>query len=151
MWQSALKRPLSSVIPRRIRSRRKELAALLNKIVLYAQDVEKTVDFYKRHFGFYELKEDDDKAVSLIGLDGGASLMVRQAGKGQQAGQSTVRLVFDVEDVGAFCAKCASEGLRFGALQQADGYVFANAKDPCKNALSVSGRAFRACQNLRPA
>lgn len=69
--------------------------------------------------------------------------MIHPAGKAQKMGQSLVKMVFDVEDVAAFCARCAGEGLEFGPLHQADGYVFANAKDPCGNSISVSSRAFR--------
>jgi hypothetical protein len=70
--------------------------------------------------------------------------MLHPAAKGQRAGgQTAVKLVFDVEDVEAFCARCAENGLRFGVIHKADGYVFANAKDPCQNAISVSSRAFR--------
>jgi hypothetical protein len=48
-----------------------------------------------------------------------------------------------VEDVEAFCRRCAEDGLEFGAIHKADGYQFANAKDPCQNSISVSSRAFR--------
>ncbi|MGO7164877.1 VOC family protein, partial [Rhizobium johnstonii] len=73
----------------------------------------------------------------------GANIMLYQAAKGQRSGQSTVKLVFDVEDVEAFCRRCAENGLEFGAIHNADGYQFANAKDPCQNSISISSRAFR--------
>jgi predicted enzyme related to lactoylglutathione lyase len=53
-----------------------------------------------------------------------------------------VKLVFDVEDVEAFCAQARARGLKFGALHKGDEYVFANAKDPSGNSISVSSRAF---------
>jgi hypothetical protein len=34
-------------------------------------------------------------------------------------------------------------GLKFGATHRADGYSFANAKDPDRNSVSISSRAFR--------
>lgn len=43
-----------------------------------------------------------------------------------------VKLVFDVEDVEASCAKARAEGLEFGTVQRGEGDVFANAKDPSK-------------------
>ena len=52
-------------------------------------------------------------------------------------------MVFDVENVPAFCEKCAGEGLLFGPVHLADGYAYANAKDPCGNNISVSSWAFR--------
>jgi hypothetical protein len=54
-----------------------------------------------------------------------------------------VKLVFDMEDVAGFCAGCKKNGLIFGVLHQADGYAFANARDPQGNAISVSSRGYR--------
>jgi len=34
-------------------------------------------------------------------------------------------------------------GVQFGAIHQANGYCFANAKDPDNNSVSVSSRAYR--------
>lgn len=69
--------------------------------------------------------------------------MIHPAGKGQKSGQSLVKLVLDVKDVAGFCADCKKDGLLFSFLHQADGYVFANARDPAGNAISVSSRAYR--------
>lgn len=115
----------------------------INRIILYAHDVEATVRFYEMHFGFEASREPGDRIVELICGQGGANLMVHPAAKGQRRGQSLVKLVFDVRDVEAFCARCAAEGLVFGSIHQADGYQFANAKDPSDNPISVSSRAFR--------
>jgi len=116
---------------------------LLGRIVLYAKDVESTVAFYEKHFGFHARREEGDRIVELVSGDGGASLMVHPAAKGQKSGQSAVKLVFDVADVEAFAARCTANGLSFGFLHQADGYVFANARDPSGNPISISSRAFR--------
>jgi predicted enzyme related to lactoylglutathione lyase len=115
----------------------------INRIVLYAQDVEETVRFYETYFAFEASREAGDRIIELVSTDGGANLMIHQAAKGQRMGQSTMKLVFDVPDVEAFCSTCAKSGLEFGTIHQADGYVFANAKDPCKNSISVSSRAYR--------
>jgi predicted enzyme related to lactoylglutathione lyase len=115
----------------------------INRIVLYAPDVEETLRFYEKHFGFEAAREAGDRIIELISLDGGANLMIHPAAKGQRGGQVMVKLVFDVADVEAFCSACAKGGLEFGAIHQADGYIYANAKDPCKNSISVSSRAFR--------
>jgi len=115
----------------------------LGRLVLYVRDVEATIGFYEKHFGFKPLRQDGDRIVELLAPDGGANLMIHPAAKAQKMGQSLVKLVFDVEHVEAFRTKCASQGLEFGPLHQADGYVFANAKDPCGNSISISSRAFR--------
>lgn len=115
----------------------------LGSIVLYVRDVEATIGFYERHFGFKPLRQDGDRIVELLAQDGGANLMIHPAGKAQKMGQVLVKLVFDIEHVEAFRAKCAGEGLKFGPLHQADGYVFANAEDPSGNSIAISSRAFR--------
>ena len=119
------------------------MSSALTSVLLYARDVEATVDFYRRHFDFSVLRDPRDRIVELVAAGGGANLMVHPAAKGVRAGQATVKLVFDVEDVPAFCARCARNGLVFGAIHQADGYVYANAKDPCGNSVSVTGRRRR--------
>ncbi|MDE1993334.1 MAG: VOC family protein [Rhizobiaceae bacterium] len=115
----------------------------LGRLVLYARDVEATVDFYERYFGFKPLRRDGDRIVELLAPDGGASLMIHPAAKSQKMGQVLVKLVFDIKDVEAFRDACAKEGFEFGPLHRADGYMFANAKDPCGNSISISSRAFR--------
>ncbi|MGO8117777.1 VOC family protein [Rhizobium leguminosarum] len=114
----------------------------LNRLVIYAGNVEETARFYEKHFGFKATSLPGDRIVELIAQDGGANIMLHQATKGQRSGQSTVKLVFDVEDVEAFCRRCAENGLEFGPIHKADSYLFANAKDPCQNSISVSSRAF---------
>ena len=115
----------------------------LNRLVLYARDVEQTVAFYEKYFGFQVLRLAGDRIVELVALHGGANIMVHAAAKGVKTGQVTVKLVFDVEDVTAFCENSARNGLTFSAEHPADGYSYANAKDPCGNNIQVSSRAFR--------
>ncbi|MBP2487449.1 putative enzyme related to lactoylglutathione lyase [Rhizobium leguminosarum] len=115
----------------------------LNRLVIYTRNVEETARFYEKHFGFKATSLPGDRTIELVAQDGGANIMLHRAAKGQRSGQSIVKLVFDVEDVEAFCRRCAENGLEFGAIHKADGYLFANAKDPCQNSISVSSRAFR--------
>jgi predicted enzyme related to lactoylglutathione lyase len=115
----------------------------LNRLILYARDVEATIAFYERHFGFEALRLPGDRIVELVSQSGGANIMVHAAAKGVKTGQVTVKLVFDVEDVSDFCERRARDGLRFGAEHPANGYSYANAKDPCGNNIQVTSRAFR--------
>lgn len=94
----------------------------LSGVVIYAKDLETTVEFYEKNFGFKSLRASDDRIVELF-HETGARIMVHQAGRAVKQGQSTVKLVFAVE---------------------ADGYVYANARDPSGNPISISSRAFRA-------
>lgn len=116
----------------------------LNRLVIYARDVDETARFYETHFGFQVLRLPGDRIVELVARDGGANILLHPAAKGQKTGQSLVKLVFDVEDVAAFCARSSKAGLTFGPIHEADDYQFANAKDPCQNPIQVSSRAFRA-------
>ena len=115
----------------------------LNRLILYARDVEGTVAFYEKYFGFQVLRLPGDRIVELVALRGGANILVHAAAKGVRTGQVTIKLVFDVEDVPGFCARSAGNGLMFSAAHLADGYSYANAKDPCGNIIQVSSRAFR--------
>jgi predicted enzyme related to lactoylglutathione lyase len=115
----------------------------LNRVILYARDVERTVAFYEKYFGFQVLRLPGDRMVELVAPSSGANIMVHAAAKGVRTGQVTVKLVFDVEDVSGFCEKSAHNGLVFTAEHPADGYSYANAKDPCGNNIQVSSRAFR--------
>jgi predicted enzyme related to lactoylglutathione lyase len=115
----------------------------LNRLILYARDVEGTVVFYEKHFGFKVLRLPGDKIIELVAQGGGANLMIHAAAKGVKTGQVTVKLVFDVEDVFGFCERSARDGLVFISPHRADGYCYANAKDPCGNNIQVTSRAFR--------
>ena len=115
----------------------------LNRLLLYAQDVAETARFYQKHFDFKAFQIPGDRIIELVSPDGGARIMIHAAAKGQKKGQSSIKLVFDVADVEAFCSRCAENGLKFGPVHRADGYSFANAKDPNLNSISVSSRAFR--------
>jgi catechol 2,3-dioxygenase-like lactoylglutathione lyase family enzyme len=115
----------------------------LSRIVLYVRDVEETVAFYEKHFGFKALRLAGDRIIELLCPEGGASIMVHAAGKAVKFGQATVKLSFHVDDVEAFCAERAAEGLVFGPLHKGNGYLFANAKDKNGNPISVSSRSVR--------
>ena len=115
----------------------------LGRILLYVKNMEDSVDFYAKFFGYEERREEGDRIVELICPNGGPQLALHQAGRGLKSGQVLIKLVFDVEDVEGFCEQCRQEGLIFGPVHQADGYVYANAQDPSKNNIAVSNKAFR--------
>ena len=117
---------------------------VLDRILLYVRDIDTVAEFYARHFGFRIHREEGDRVVELESpADAGANIMLYPLGRGRKAGQTIAKLVFDVPDVEAFCTRAAEHGLAFGTVHKADGYVFANAKDPAGNAISISGRAYR--------
>lgn len=116
---------------------------LLGRVLLYVHDIEAVAQFYETYFGFVAQCRDGDRIVELRSPAGGASLMLHQAARSQKPGQSLVKLVFDVADVEEFCSTCRRNGFDFGAIHRADGYVFANGRDPAGNPISVSSGAFR--------
>lgn len=121
------------------------VSAGLNRIILYVRDVDISASFYAFFFGFRTFKTPTDRLTELVPENGGAHLLLHKAGKAQKLGQAAVKLVFDVADVAAFRADAAQKGLKFGAVHKADGYEFANAKDPDGNSVQISSRAFKSC------
>ena len=115
-------------------------ALALGRIILYVKDVAKAASFYVEHFGFEQKADPGDRIVELVSAAGGATLMLHPTARSQKSGQSVIKLVFDVEDVEKFAAK---SHLKFGTVQKAEGYSFANAKDLDGNSIQISSRAFR--------
>lgn len=115
----------------------------LGRIIIYTKKMDEMAAFYARHFGYTIRRDPKDRIVALDPAGTGAALMLHPAGQRQKEGQVMVKLVFDVPDVAEFCAKAADAGLTFSRPRKADGYTFANAKDPAGNPISVSSRAFR--------
>ncbi|PTQ74610.1 VOC family protein [Celeribacter persicus] len=114
----------------------------LGRIVIYTKKIEQMAEFYAKHFGFSCLRSEGDRIVELRPRAGGSAILLHFASAKQKEGQALVKLVFDVEDVALFCDSANRAGLKFSKVHQADGYVFANAKDPSGNSIQVSSRAF---------
>ena len=119
------------------------MSALLNTIMIYAKDMNRTAAFYKEHFGFKTSGEIIEGLIELTSEPSGTTILIHQAAKSIKLGQASVKLVFSVKNVEAFKVKRAERGLVFGSTHQANGYEFANAKDPDKNTVSISSREYR--------
>lgn len=115
----------------------------LGTVLIYARDMQRTADFYMRFFGFESTGHVVEGLITLRPRAGGAAIVIHQAARSMKIGHAGLKLVFDVEDIEAFKAQAADKGLVFGATHQANGYTFANAKDPDKNSVAISSRAFR--------
>ncbi|MCK8464024.1 VOC family protein [Aliiroseovarius sp. S1339] len=118
------------------------MSAQLGRIIIYTKRTEELVAFYCQHFGFEVRRLDGDRIVELVPKGAGASILLHPMSEGRKEGQTLVKLVFDVEDVEGFCRVSKERGLPFGSIHRADGYCFANTKDPAKNSVSISSRAF---------
>ena len=120
------------------------MTPVLGRVMIYTGKVDEMAEFYMRHFGFSVLRNETDRIVELKPHTTGSTILLHPAAANQREGQVLVKLVFDVEDVEAFCATAGAKGLEFGKVHQANGYAFANAKDPSRNSIQVSSRAFAA-------
>ena len=103
----------------------------LGSMIIYARDMRRSAEFYALHFGFKTSGEVVEGLIELSASDGGAGIL-HQAAKSVKLGQVGVKLNFHVRDVGKFKTEAAKRGLLFGATHQANGYSFANAKDPTR-------------------
>ena len=115
----------------------------LSTIIIYAKDMQKTAQFYQTFFGFSTTGELVEGLIELTSATAGANILIHQAAKSVKLGQVGVKLMFSVQDIEGFKKKCSESGLAFGSTHQANGYSFANVKDPDNNAVAISSRAFR--------
>ena len=112
----------------------------LSSLVLYTSRMEQMAQFYSDHFDYTAHIAENDRIVELRPPGDGMTLLLHPKGKGRKQGQVLVKLVFATKDVVGICDNARAKGLEFGPMHQADGYVFANTKDPAGNSVSVSGR-----------
>jgi hypothetical protein len=119
----------------------------LTSMTIYTRRIPEMVEFYSRHFGYTAFQRPGDRIVELRPPGTGAAIRLHLAGKGKRMGQVLVKLNFDVDDVAAFTRAAKKRGLDFGPLHDGMGYVYANAKDPSGNSISISGRAAAAAQS----
>lgn len=112
----------------------------LESLVLYTSKSDEMAAFYSTYFGYVRHNIAGDRIVELRPPDNGFILLLHPTAKGQRQGQAAVKLVFTCADVVDFCETSRTKGLQIGPLHHSDGYVFANAKDPSGNSISVSGR-----------
>lgn len=119
------------------------MEAVFEGVTIYAKDVQKTASFYKSHFGFVGSLEAVEGLVVLHSPNNGLSITVIKAAKSLKLGQAAVKICFSVRDVEAFKIEAEKQGLHFGSTHYANGYTYANTKDPDHTSVSISSRAFR--------
>lgn len=124
------------------------MQAIFSSITIYSRRIPEMVAFYSLHFGYAAFQRPGDRIIELRPPGAGAVIRLHLAAKSQKQGQALVKLNFDVDDVAAFARAAKKRGLAFGALHDGMGYVFANAKDPSGNSISISGRASAAAKSV---
>lgn len=113
---------------------------MLGRVTLYTKRVPEMIAFYCDHFGYTVLQRAGDRITELRCPQGGPSLMLHAAAKGQKEGQVLVKLGFDVDDVATRRDLLIAAGVAVGPLHDGIGYHFANLKDPSKNSVSITNR-----------
>ena len=114
----------------------------VSRILLYVRDPQRVADFYVEHFAFVQQPQIHHDLIELSSSTCAFSLLLHQASKGHRVGQSCIKLVFDVDDIEGFKKAAEKKGLKFGKTYKGEGYEFANARDPAKNPIQISRRAF---------
>lgn len=109
------------------------------RVILYVKNIPEVAAFYQRHFDLRQEGAATTGWLELSPIGGECGIALHQAAKSQRSG-AAVKIVFGVRDIAAFKAKCAIGGLKFGPTHFAEGFEFANAKDPAGNAISISSR-----------
>jgi len=115
----------------------------LTTIIIYAKDMKRTARFYAAHFGYSTDEAVVEGLIELKPLMGGAEILIHQAAKSLKLGSAAIKLTFAVADVKQFVEASNARGLEFGTIHQANGYAFANTKDPDGNSISISSRRVR--------
>lgn len=121
----------------------------LDRLTLYVRDVAGIADFYDKHFGYHAVPAAGG-LMELSSPAGGCDLLLHPLARGRKAGQTLVKLGFQVRDVAIAREAHAKNGLEFGPIHQGDGYQFANAKDPAGNTISISSRVFAKTTRSEP-
>lgn len=119
------------------------MQADLNCLILYARDMARSASFYQQFFGFQTSGEIEEGLINLYAPNNALHLRIHQAAKGVKLGQAGIKLCFAVRNIEVFKQEAAELGLQFGPSHQANGYSFANAKDPDGNNISISSWAYR--------
>ncbi len=112
------------------------------RVILYVKDIARVASFYERFFQMRPLPGATDGWLELESPSGGCTIALHKAAKTQKSG-AAMKLVFAVADVRSFKQAMEGQGLLFGAVHEAEGFEFCNAKDPAGNSLSISSRGLR--------
>jgi predicted enzyme related to lactoylglutathione lyase len=109
------------------------------RVILYVKDIPKVAAFYERYFAMQRLPGASTGWLELASGSGGCTIALHQASVAQKSG-AAMKLVFGVADVKGFKRAKELEGLKLGVVHEAEGFEFANGKDPAGNSISVSSR-----------
>jgi predicted enzyme related to lactoylglutathione lyase len=111
----------------------------VSRIIVYVKNIEKVAAFYQLHFGMKQHGVRHDGWLELASNGSGCTIALHQAAKSQRSG-TAIKIVFGVKDVAGFKAERGKHGLVFGPIHKAEGFKYANAKDPAGNSISISSR-----------
>jgi catechol 2,3-dioxygenase-like lactoylglutathione lyase family enzyme len=115
------------------------MTAQISRIILFVRDVPGVAAFYQRHFGLQPIDSDEDGWLELAAV--GCNLALHRATTtSRERGRSSAKIVFAVSNVHIAKEDLAKGGLKFGKVHEANGFAFANARDPEGNPIQISSR-----------
>ncbi|HEV7220913.1 MAG TPA: VOC family protein [Terriglobales bacterium] len=111
----------------------------ITRVILYVKDIPRVAAFYQQFFSMRPLPGATADWLELTDSSAGCSIALHKASVAQKSG-AAMKLVFGVADVRTFKNIKERQGMKFGVVHEADGVVFANAKDPAGNSIQISSR-----------
>ena len=112
--------------------------APIARIVIYAKDVEKLADFYRRVFELKDVGPSEEGWIELAA--GGCNLALHRAAKTADYRRAAAKIVFGVRDVAQAKEILAARGFRLGATSLSLYSNFCTGRDPEGNHLSIGDR-----------
>ena len=114
-----------------------------NHAMIYCRDVERSLAFYTRHFGFKSVDQFryEGKAVyaRLVAPSGHGTVALHQAAPGASVSSDGVRLYFEIRDLDSICDKLKRAGVYFSQMPQIMpwGWRHAYLDDPDNHEISL--------------
>ncbi len=112
--------------------------APITRIVIYAKNVEKLAEFYRRVFELTDFGPGEDGWIELAA--GGCNLALHRASKTADHRRAAAKIVFGVKDVAQAKATLVARGLRLGTIHRSPNSNFCNGRDPEGNHLCIGDR-----------
>jgi predicted enzyme related to lactoylglutathione lyase len=113
----------------------------LMEVILYAQDMNRQVVFYRDVLGLtvkYPNGIDDFSREFWVELDTGACTLVLHGGGQRRLGDDTPKIVFRVRDIDAVRADLIKKGVQMGEVRSpAPGVKVSDGRDPEGNPFSL--------------
>jgi catechol 2,3-dioxygenase-like lactoylglutathione lyase family enzyme len=116
----------------------------LVQVILFVQDMQRQVEFYRDQLGLPVLQPDglrDYRGEFWVTLDAGGCALALHGGGQQRQGEDAPKLVFGVRDMEAVREVLLARGVPLGDVRAvAPGIEICDGRDPEGNAFSLQAR-----------